>query len=431
MRVALACLATLAVAVAGAAAATTHPGLDRSYGENGVVHVVPPEAPDAPATAGVQSFGPAPDGSAYVIASGYICAKGANCGYEYFLGRYAAGGGQDAGFGGAPGGFVPLPSAGRYSVIADEGAALVVGFSAKGIALRRFTAAGAPDQGFGTAGTAAIACGCGGEAHLHAFVEPDGKILVEVDQAVGFVFEDGTRVRLTRLLPNGRLDRSFGKSGTASFAIHGPGAPTSVATTAGDATLIGGSGFAILEPCCGRRHIYLRRVSSDGRLDRRFERNASRSLKRIEIRGKFPTLTAVVAEDDGTISVLGYGNETGGGFEMRLRADGRLAPGFGRGGVRHLPFTVSGAVGGIDGAIFAVGSRGRNPYEGDRRAFRILRGGGLDPGYRRGHGIAVPISGTRMAITALGDGRAMVTDNGNSYCREACVPDPTMVRYLE
>ena len=172
-------------------------------------------------------------------------------------------------------------------------------------------------------------------------------------------------------------------------------------------------------------------MTADGKADHRFDRNARRSLKRIEIRGRFPTLTAVVEGDDGTISVLGYGNETGGGFDMRLRADGRLDKGFGHGGVLHLPFTVSGAVGGIDGAIFAVGSPGKNPYGRGTHAFRILREGGLAPGYRRGHGIEVPIGGTRMAVTSLGNGRVLVTDNGNSYCREACPPKPAMARFLE
>src|SRR5689334_17614591 len=81
VRVASACgLALLVVAVAGAAATTTRPGLDPSYGHGGVVRVTAPDvAPTTSpegfpsATLYVYSFGVAPDGSAYVLGSSAEC----------------------------------------------------------------------------------------------------------------------------------------------------------------------------------------------------------------------------------------------------------------------------------------------------------------------------------------------------------------------
>jgi hypothetical protein len=424
--------AALAVGVASAAGADV---LDPAFGVGGVVRLAPPEGAESTlGPTGVSSFGPAADGPVYVLGNRYECDDhGGQCEYVYSLGRYESDGSRDEAFGGAGPAGVPLPGALRYSVTADEGAALVVGFAGKGVVLRRFTADGAPDPSFGSAGVARVRCACSGEAHLRVLIEPDDKILIEVDSSArpGISYENGTLVRLTRLLPDGSVDRGFGTAGTARFKIHGPGAPTSAVAAAGDATLIGGSGFAFEDACCGRRHIYLRRVLGDGRLDRPFDRNVTRSLKRLEIRGRFPTLTAVVKSTQGTIDLLGYAGEEGGGFDLRLHADGRPVADFGTRGVRHLPFTVAGAVRGVDGAIFAVGAPGRYS-ELDYHAFRILAGGGLDPAYRRGKGIAVPITGVRMGLTALEGGRrVLVTDNGDSYCRYACPPNPTMVRFLE
>ncbi|HKZ13675.1 MAG TPA: hypothetical protein VJL81_07515 [Solirubrobacterales bacterium] len=235
-------------------------------------------------------------------------------------------------------------------------------------------------------------------------------------------------MRLTRLLPDGAVDRRFGTAGTLRFAIHTPGEPHAVVTDAVDGILVGGFGSAGPAGCCGRRHIYLRRVTGEGRLDRRFDAGAARSLKRLAVPGKYPALVALVPGRGGTVSALGYTGERG-GFDLRLGRDGKVLSGFGTRGVLHLPFTLEGAVEGTDGAVFAVGALDKRPY--GYRAFRILANGALDPAYNRGRGVGVPISGVRTGLAALDGGRVLVTDNGNHYCRYACSSTPTMVRFLE
>ena len=417
----------LAVGVASAAPAA---GIDTSYGQGGVVEVTGPDGRHSAEGAyplNVNSFGPAADGSAYVVGSVYECAKA--CEDTYFLARYGSDGSKDAGFGGT--GTVPLPSGSRYSVLAGEdGGALVVALVGKAIEVRRFAASGASVTEFGEGGVVRLPCAGCGASQLHLLAESEGRILVDVETSVpndGF-YERATEVRLTRLLADGAPDRSFGAAGTARLAIHGPGKPTAEITLAGDATLLGG-GLGRLGLNEKVEHLYLRRVAADGRPDRRFDRNAKASLRRLAGLGKHLELVSLVQGPGGTIDVLGSGKGGSVGFFLRLRADGRLAGGFGSRGLLRPPFTPYVAVDGGRGSVFAVGSSTLRRYGGDYRAYRVLAGGGLDPAYRRGAGIEVALGGVRIGATALAEGGVMVTDNGNHYCRSGCPSTPAMVRF--
>lgn len=412
----------LAVTAASASGTRGAAGLDSTYGDGGVVKVAPPgPPPEASPYANLDSYGPAADGSTYLLSSVYLCRP--SCGHVEYLGRYESDGSRDESFGGN--GSVALPEVGtNYSVVADgTGQAVVASFAAKAVVVQRFTSDGAPVTGFGTDDLVRLPCDCK-YPQVRLIAEPGGRVLVEVNTSAGSFEEPATRVRLTRLQSDGTVDSSFGTAGTVRFTVHGAGEPSSVVRAAGDATLIGGPGMA---GCCGPRQVYLRRVSEGGQVDRGFDRNAARSVRRVATLGRHPTLAALVPRHDGTIAAVGSSKE-GQGFYLRLRRDGRLAAGFGTRGLLALPFSPESAVGGVGGSVFAVGA---NQAYGGYRAFRILSGGGLDPAYKGAAGIQVPLDGVRIRATSLGKGRVLVTDNGNSYCRSACRAEPAMARFLE
>jgi uncharacterized delta-60 repeat protein len=433
MRIALACgLALMVVAVAGATAATTHPGLDPTYGKGGVVRVTAPEVPQTASPEGfpsadlyVTSFGVAGDGSAYVLGSS------AECGPEYcstakeFLERYEADGDRDEAFG--IGNKVTLTGElTHHSVTADSSdKALVAGLNEKTLEISRFTTDGRPDVGFGEGGVVRLHCACLG-SQIRLLPQAGERVLVDVNTPIRF-YELGTHVRLIELGPNGAIEQTFAAKGTARIKISEVGEPRAVVEDADGATLIGGSGH---RGCCGVDQVYLRRISADGRPDKRFDRDAARSLKRLGQLGKHPGLVAMVPLPNGSISVFGTSKGGREGFNLRLRHDGTLGTGFGSRGLLHLPFTVESAVGGAGGSVFAVGSSTVHGY-GSTRVFRVLADGGLDPRWRGSHGRGLPLSGIRIHLTSLGDGRVMVTDNGNSFCRSACVARPAIARFRE
>ena len=274
---------------------------------------------------------------------------------------------------------------------------------------------------FGRAGTVRYDCGCGAAA-VHLFRAPAGRILVDASTVLSRHGREGvaTRIVLFRLLPDGRLDRSFGNAGTTRFTIDRPGPPHSVVVGPGGAIFFGGSGSG------GPREIYLDRVAPSGRLDRRFTRVAAHAVRRLNAMGEFPELAALAPRADGGLDVLGT-NGSGHGFDLRLRADGRLDGSFAKRALLRLPFIVESAVPGANGAVVVAGYRPYATY----RAFLVRRDGTLDPAFHKAKGILIPIIGSPLRLAAQSGGRVLVTDQGRRFCREGCGPVPAMVRIRE
>jgi hypothetical protein len=153
-------------------------------------------------------------------------------------------------------------------------------------------------------------------------------------------------------------------------------------------------------------------------------------LKRLEALGKHVELATLVARPDGSIAVLGTAKGGLEGFYLRLRADGKLQSGFGADGLLRPPFVPETAVGGAAGSLFVAGRTSSKPY-GRLRTFRVLAEGKLDPRWGGPGGHPLPLSGIKVHLTSLGDGRFMATDNGNSFCRSACVARPAIARFRE
>jgi hypothetical protein len=426
MRVAVACgLALLVVAVAGATAATTHPGLDRSYGKAGVVDVVAPAATNEEQFAAVKGFGVAADGAAYSVGNVYPCLP-ARCRRGAFLFRLTSNGSPVQGFGEE--GVVYLHGEDQEpTVFADSAGRAVVVERRKGkTVLRRFEPSGAVDRSFGRAGLLELR-GLAGEEDPEIINLPGGRLMLVATEAVRGKKEReetvATKVHVSELLPNGRDDKHFGRSGAIAFTIPRRGPLASIARTPGGAMVFGSLGsWRQSTPT-----PWLWRVDASGHADRRFNRDAVGSLRRLGRLGEFSELAALLPRPDGSVAMVGTIHEHL-GFVLRLRANGRLDPGFGDRGLASLPATVEGAVAGSGGAIFIVGQGKRHFFYS---AYRVLGDGRLDPGYRGARGIKVPLPGEGVAVAALTGGRALVTDIGYFECREGCPPEPGMVRFLE
>jgi hypothetical protein len=412
-------LAVFAVLAIGASGATRKPGLDLFYGHQGVVRLKAPLRGNNTSRLWVHGFAAAPDGAAYVFGEEVACGD-KSCNQEV-LTRYGRGGAPDRGFDGD--GTVTLPPKSNPTVTADgAGRALIGTAHGHTVTVRRLKTNGKPDPSFGQAGVATFRCRCNYPG-LRLFIAPGNRILVDATVALTRRGKEGaaSRVVLTRLLPDGKVDRGYGRNGSVGLVIPHPYPIRAAAITPRGAILLGGSG------CCGPRQIYLDRVSPGGDDDRRFDRTVAHSVRRLNSYGEFPSLAAIVPRTDGTFDAIGSSQERG-GFDLRLNEAGRLVTGYGGRGVVHLPFVAEAAVAGAGGSIFVAGYR---PYQDGPRVFRILSDGRLDPAYRRGNGIVVPLSGSPVRVAAQDGGRFLVTDKGERFCREGCGPEPAMARFLE
>jgi uncharacterized delta-60 repeat protein len=169
---------------------------------------------------------------------------------------------------------------------------------------------GSIDRSFGHRGTIAT----DGE---DAVVAPDGKILVSTSSDPGETAESSD-ARITRLLPDGHLDRSFGVDGHADihFGTHYDYAETAALAANGD-ILVGGLGDSSLA---------VGRLKPDGSLDRAFGENGVTVLPlggEVEVRDIAPTRS-------GGIVVQG-GNEIE-TFLWKLNRDGSIDRHFGKNG---------------------------------------------------------------------------------------------------
>lgn len=408
----LACL----VGLPGTAAAATA-GIDPSYGNGGVAEV---SLTESEYTSPVQMVS-ARQGDAYVLGSSYRCGATA-CTSAFAIYHYLPDGSRDASFGG--GGVLALPQGGLgYTISVDEqGRLLAAAVEPGAVVVRRYAKNGQLDMGFGSGGSVSVPCSCA-EATVTVSPARHQRILVEAGgpTAASNRQRPSAEVALTRLRPDGSIDSSFGTGGTVSLRLAGVDGPGPLAVSAKGAILLAGSG------CCTAANAYAIRVSARGRLDTRFRSTAKRALRRLARFGEFPEVRSVLSRGDGTIDLLGH-SQFERGFDLRLRASGRLATHFGRSGAVRLPMPVSSASLGTNGAIVAANERGSGTV------FRIFRNGSLDPAFGGAAGIEVPRpdAADEVVIGTQAGGRALLMDLGRHFCRYGgCPPTPRLAAFLE
>jgi hypothetical protein len=410
-----------------ALATTSSARLDKSFGKGGVVEVGQAFAAGKGLEPSINQFATTGGGAAYAVGNVYPCLP-KKCRTGGFLVRFGPNGAKDHGFGDR--GVVFLHGQDEYpQVTADGPRPIVLEDGKDDVVLRRFDADGRPDRSFGAGGVAKVPAKVG-EGNVDLLSLPGGRLLVYVSHGIrnkkagyGAV---ASQVRLFELRADGRKDRDFGDSGALVFKIPRRGEVETLATAADGSVILGGVGWEETP-----RRAWLWRVEPSGKVDRRFDRAAAHSLARLGTLGEFPSLEAILPRADGTIELVGTIHAHL-GFVLRLRGDGKLATGFGHRGLAQLPAEVAAATGGIGGAVFVVGE-GKGSYESvyPYKAYRVLGNGQLDPAYRGGHGVKVPLPGEGVDVESERGGRALVTSIGYYECRADCPSEPGMALFRE
>jgi uncharacterized delta-60 repeat protein len=421
----MAVLVVVGGVVCAAPAAAAPVGLDASYGSGGLVQLAPPLPSGLfPVTYPLIEAAFAPNGSAYATQAVSTCESSYSarpCQHGIRLFRYRENGALDSAFGGS--GSIALRNRSELIAADASGRALVATRTETGGKIERLLPNGRPDRSFGRGGLVVLK----GFKGLIGFLAPAGRgrILLGATERLSEAPETpAQRLRLFRLLPNGRLDRSFAKDGRGSYALALPYLETRI--------VIGRRGsILILGSCCGGfRPVY--RISPKGRLDTGFDASARGALQRLDA---FPQVepTALVPRPDGGVDVLGA---TGGlylnpkaaqGFELRLRADGSLDRQFGEGGALSLPLPIAAASPGVGGGTIAVAQ-----VEETVTVLRLLADGAPDPAFGGGSGIQMPQPGFGIEAQPLAGARVGLFGNGFRLCSQpTCVNAPYLARFVE
>ncbi len=419
-RLLLATALVIAGLLALAATAFAAPGIDPSYGQNGVAYLSP-VAPPGYQEPKVEDFASARDGSVYLLVvagtSDSSCKLGC---VGYFLERVGPTGASDPTFaGGAP---VALPPvAGGYQIVADaRGRVIASGGGGGSLDLYRYDLAGNLDSSFGTAGTATVTCHCEPRT-VH--VMPAGRERILVEGATGESLRklgEG-RVSLTRLLPDGTPDPGFGRGGSIRYPLHKALQPNQVAVARRGAILLES------QSCCAADAASVVRVSAEGKIDTRFDRTALGSLRILNTLSEDHFVTALVVRNNGTMDLLGINpGRALGGFDLRLLANGRLDRTLGSKGLVKVTPPIETATLGPDGAVFVAS---RNRFLETALLFKILPDGRFDAGFGGEEGLAAEAGGREIQIGVQDRGRVVLMDQGIHETRFPTPSTPAITRF--
>jgi uncharacterized delta-60 repeat protein len=430
----LACVALIATQAGVARAAT--PGIDTSYGQGGVVSL----ATQVPA--GTSWLGSSksetlagPKGSAIVVSGLSTCGPDEYQCQDIFARRFTPSGALDGTYGqggalnlGEPGQWEYTGAAPTFAAVDARGRLWVVQSQGNLLRVTRYTSRGAIDAGFGTQGTVTITDpGWGGR--------PEAILSAPRERTV-IVLGGGTRVTLLRLLPNGRLDRSFGKGGEA--VVGNVGYESKAYETTKGATLI----VAAVPITESGSFTPVQRVSPKGRFDVRFARLERRAQVKALAGYAEPVVKALVPRPDGTIELLGAsrpagprsGATNGPSFSLRLEASGEIDKAYGKGGLVSLGEGLISAIPGPDGSTLAMFEtvswleRSRHIY---LNVQRLLPSGRADLRFGGPAGVRLPVEGGEGELIASTPGSALAYVGGATECRQLCESAPYLTRLIE
>lgn len=269
--------------------------LDTTFGSGGkVVQEIPP----GPFESDSQIF------SVIVLSDGKILAGG---GIHFppptvtlpernrvFLTRYDSDGALDSTFGDPAG--IASEEVGAFdirqnvSALAVQADGKIVASVVAGIsgAVARYSALGAPDSSFGTAGHVLNV----GDHALAVAVQTDGKILVAGDKNQNFL--------ITRLNSDGTADSTFGSSGEVQTDFGGADVATAVVLLS-DGHFVAG-GYSTNASLGGSRDFAIARYNSDGSLNLMFGNDGAVLT---DFNSTSDVLTAIAIQSDGKLLAAG------------------------------------------------------------------------------------------------------------------------------
>lgn len=319
-------------------APTMAPGgsLDGSYGDGGLAIVDLGASDDA-----IHGLVAAPDGTAYLVGE---ARKDDQSLRTFAIARLTSEGRLDPSWG-TDGrvhtGFGDHLSGGAHAGTIDaDGNLVVAGFSAnpeahhETFAVARLLPDGRLDPAFGRKGRVLTAVwpetGAGpADIARTVAIDTDGRIVVAGE--TGSFFHD---LAVVRYLPDGSLDRGFGRKGIVTLDLGGDDRANALAIAADGSILVVGSGWTDGPD----EDMIAVRLTADGTLDASFGEGG---IAQVEFRGGADRAFGVTIRDDGTIVMGGTGQLSGGcvnpceryGLALaRLTPDGRLDPAFGEEG---------------------------------------------------------------------------------------------------
>jgi uncharacterized delta-60 repeat protein len=290
--------------------------------------------------------------------------------------RYLPGGTLDPDFGAGGLSLVPLGDvAGASSVVVQpDEAILAAGFvfdrNRFSIALARVLSDGTLDPGFGDGGTVVTKLGQHSAAAALALA-PDGGILIAGSVVLGGRFA----IAVLRYLPDGRLDKSFGRQGKVTVKVDGDAEAWSIALQHDGRILVGGylpSGILWIPAVF--------RFLPNGTPDPTFG-DGGVAIPLDSLGG---IVRGVAAQPDGHI-LASFESDLSPTASLdfaiaRLEADGRLDATFGDGGISFVDFTdydVPHAIALLADGTIAVGG----DVDGDMGIARLTRTGQPDAGF--------------------------------------------------
>ena len=367
--------------------------LDLSFGSGGKVTTTVGNSYDEGYSVALQN-----DGKILVAGDTH---NGAN--FDFGLVRYTSGGALDPTFGN--GGKVTTPvgsldDRARSVLLLSDGKIAVAGYYDQGgnndFVVVRYTAAGALDPSFGSAGKATAGFGNNAIA-TGAALQSDGKILV-----AGYVSIDGRNYfTVVRFTSTGALDLNFGAGGLVITAFgSGSAYGMSVAVQADGKILVAGEADN-----SSNSDFALARYDTNGQLDTTFGSGGKVTTDAGLFAGYANHGRSVAVDDDGKILVAG-GSAGGGALAaalmvlVRYTSSGQLDAGFGNGGVVTTHFSDPGTLSfnhgqsvavQNDGKIVVAGNSDKGHVYQDFALARYTSTGALDTSFGIGGMLTTPI----------------------------------------
>jgi hypothetical protein len=342
-----------------------------------------------------------------------------DCRYDVYLKRYRPDGSRDRSFRAGPAPVARGTQGGAWMEIDSLNRVLIAwGAEGRSVVLRRFLRDGRVDRSFGNSGTVEVDCRC--SLSSLTITPGNGVLIAGQDEQGGYQRFLRMTWSFARLRPDGSFDRSFGKEGVARFFRRGYGDAAASPGPRGSAFL---TGFQ----CCGREPSlpFLNRLSRHGQLDRDFAAASARSLRGLY--GTKPgnldwSWVTLIARAHGKVELYGagYGRAVG----IRLFGNGERDRSFGRDGVAQVSLDFASAASDGDGGTFLAGYR-----RGKYRVARLGPDGEVDRRFGR---VVLSRAYNEEGVGILADGRggAIVFARGESVCRQVCPSEPRMFRIV-
>ncbi|HSS04286.1 MAG TPA: hypothetical protein VLK89_03730 [Solirubrobacterales bacterium] len=410
--------------------------LDATFGEGGFIDLARAPTERFPGLfAYAVDMAPGPDETVLVLSVANECSP-VGCRYPMIVTRYGADGSLDRSYGDRGSAMPALVGNGEARLAVDsQGRASIAVKEGVAVHVVRLAADGSPDHSFGSRGEA-VAPGARNSL-IDLAVAADDKIVVESDWYIqhpgnrnGHLKDAGkatTAVSVTRFLPDGRPDPSFGGTGTVKASFRRASPPTAMAVRPGrGGVLLAG------RTCCSPHPVpYLVRILAGGRVDRGFAHLPGlRRLRRSQ--GVF--VNALMLGRGGEVDLAGsveWGRYEADrrGFLLRLRADGMPDRRFGRGGTRLPGLPIDAAATDPRNRTFAVSE---DASSGDLVVFRLKSGGALDRSFsgRKGALVRGAGGGEGGVVAAYSGSHPLLFNQRIFTCRSTCPPAPVLVRFV-